>query len=192
MKYCLMDKKDIYEHLANIYLDASSKRKKKSRAFPKLFKNLMFLGSASVFLLTAFLVARFSHRQPANSEIALLLCPDVVKINFHFDPAKKETYAVSLNNLDLSRYRTLAFSVKKMNYKDTISLRVEFTSAFKESSVVYFKDIPSKWQDYKINLSEFKGINDWSNMSGLSFVVEEWNVREKKGIVYLDNVRFLK
>jgi hypothetical protein len=29
-------------------------------------------------------------------------------------------------------------------------------------------------------------------MSGLSFIVEEYNAREKKGAVYVDNVRFLK
>ena len=34
-----MDKKDIYEHLAKIYLDASSNKKKKSAAQPRIFKN---------------------------------------------------------------------------------------------------------------------------------------------------------
>jgi hypothetical protein len=29
-------------------------------------------------------------------------------------------------------------------------------------------------------------------MQTLAFVVEEWNTKDKKGVVYIDNVRFLK
>jgi hypothetical protein len=187
-----MDKKDIYEHLAKIYLDASSKRKKKQKSYPKLFKNLFFLSLACICVLGIFSFARTTRNKSPNSEIALLLCPDVVKINFHFDPARKETYSVALNKLDLSRYKALAFSAKKTNYDGDIALRVEFTTRFKEKSEKYLRDIPNRWQEYKINLSDFAGINDWSSMSGLSFVIEEWNVQKKRGIVYIDNVRFIK
>ena len=94
--------------------------------------------------------------------------------------------------MDLSRYKALAFSAKKTNYDGDIALRVEFTTRFKEKSEKYLRDIPNRWQEYKINLSDFAGINDWSSMSGLSFVIEEWNVQKKRGIVYIDNVRFIK
>ena len=46
-----------------------------------------------------------------------------------------------------------------------ISLRVEFTNAFRERSEVYLRNIPHKWQTYKINLTDFKEIMDWSGMS---------------------------
>ena len=189
-----MDKKAIYEHLAKIYLDASSSKQKKDNLHPKLFKYLFLsLCAICVVVLAVFLSAQInSRRGQLKSEIALVLTPDVVKINFHFDPARREIYSVALNKLDLSRYRSLSFQVKKANYQDNIALRVEFASAYKEKAVVYLKDIPHKWQDYKIKFSDFSGISDWSNMSGLGFVVEEWNVREKKGVVYIDNVRFLK
>ena len=86
----------------------------------------------------------------------------------------------------------MAFSAKKVNYEDSISLRVEFVSAFKEKSEIYFKNISHKWQEYKIDLAQFKNISDWSDMSDLAFIIEEWNAREKKGVVYVDNVRFIK
>lgn len=187
-----MDKKDIYEHLAKIYLDASLNRKKQPKEYPKLFRHLFLVSITLVFILFSFLVARQRQNPSLNSQIALVLNPEVVKINFHFDPARRETYTVSLNNLNLSRFKALAFSVKKANYRDDISLRVEFTSHFKEKSATYFKDIPHKWQEYQIELAEFKGISDWSNMADISFIVEEWNVREKRGEVFVDNIRFLK
>ena len=187
-----MDKKDIYEHLAKIYLDASLKKKKKARKYSKVLKPLIVAGIILFLGLSAFLFTRLNHRLPPGSQLALVLCPDVIKINFHFDPAKKEIYSLALNKLNLSRFKALGFSAKKANYKDNTSLRVEFISPFKEKSEVYLKDISHKWQDYKIPLSDFKNISDWSEISSLSFIVEEWNVQEKKGVVYIDNVRFLR
>ena len=187
-----MDKKDIYEHLAKIYLDASSKKKKRNKAYPKLFKNLFIV---SIFLMVGLSTTLFSStfkKQGLHSETALALQNDPAKINFNFDPAKKEIYSINLNRLNVAHIRTLAFSVRSMNPKDKISLRVEFTNAFKEKSEIYVRNIPSKWQDFKIDLNEFKNINDWSEVVNLAFSVEEWNTSAKKGVVYIDNVRLIK
>jgi len=187
-----MDKKDIYEHLAKIYLDASQKKKKKSKSYLK-YKNIIFVALAVFIVSLAYLVSNYFLRnaKPANSEIALILTPDAVKINFHFDPAKKEIYSLNLNKLNASRYKTLGFSVKNVDYQDNVTLRIEFSNIFKEKSEVYIKDITHRWQNYLIALADFKNISDWSEMTNLSFIVEEWNVRGKKGIVYLDNIRLI-
>lgn len=193
-----MDKKEIYEHLAKIYLDASSKtkKKKKSKAYPEIFNNAVLISIAVIFAAGIFYHFSFPHFFPKNktfkSEISLVLLPDAAKINFNFDPAKKETFNLDLKSLNLLRFKVLGFSLKNQGYGDAVSLRVEFTNAFNEKSEIYLKDIPHSWQDYKINLSEFKNISDWSEMSSLVFTVEEWNAREKKGIVYLDNIRLIK
>ena len=185
-----MKKKDIYEHLANIYLDASVKKKRKVYKPSQIIQRI-FLVSIIIVGFT-FLVAYLNRNRALDSDTALVLCYDPVKINFNFDPAKKEIYSINLNKMNLSKFKTLAFSLKKTDYRDGLSLRVEFTNTFQEKSELYIKHIPRKWQDYKINLSEFRDIGDWSQISGLSFIVEEWNVREKKGMVYLDNVRLLR
>ena len=187
-----MDKKDIYEHLAKIYLDASSKKKNKNKAYPQLFRNLFFISLVFVFGLSAVLFTNSRNKEPVNSQIALVLALDPLKINFDFDPAKKEIYALNLNRLNMNKYRSLAFAVKKANSKDTISLRVEFTSAFKERAEVYVKNIPHAWGEYTLNLSDFKNISDWSEILSLSFIVEDWNTKENNGVVYIDNVRLIK
>jgi len=187
-----MVKKDIYEHLADIYLDASSnKKKKRSKKYQKNFKPLFFVSILVILLLAVSLLTSLKARSTLlNSEVALVVSSDVVKINFHFDPARKETYSLDLNKLNLRRFKALAFLAKRANFKDNVALRIEFINAFKEKSEVYIKDIPHRWHEYKIDFSEFKKISDWSQMSGLAFIMEEWNVKEKKGVVYLDNVRF--
>jgi len=187
-----MEKKDIYEHLAKIYLDASLKRKKKAKESTRVFRNLFLGSSAAIFILVFSLVFNFSRNKGLKAETALVLQPDAVKINFHFDPAKKEFYSLALNNLDLGRYKTLAFSAKKADYKDNLALKIEFINVFKEKSELYLRNLSHKWGDYKISLGEFKNLSDWSSMINLGFVVEEWNAKEKRGIVYLDNIRFLK
>jgi len=189
-----MDKKDIYEHLANIYLDASLKKKKKSKKDFK-FRNLL-IGNLVVLVLVfssfSFFDVYKKSKLKAASQVALVIYPDIAKINFNFDPAKKEIYSLNLKNLDLGRYKALAFSVKKINYKNNISLRVEFGNSFNEKAFVYVKDIPAKWNEYVVKFSEFKGISDWSNMSLLSFSVEEWNSKEKQDVVYLENIRVVR
>jgi hypothetical protein len=189
-----MDKKDIYEHLASIYLDASSKsskKRKKHKGFPAIFRNLFFVSAVIAVSLGVVLASNLKKRAPFNSQVNLVLLSDAAKINFNFDPAKKEYFRINLNNLSALAYKHLGFAIKKANYADTISLRVEFANTFAEKSEIYLKDIPHKWQEYTLKLSDFKGIRDWSELASLEFAVEEWNTRENHGVVYIDNVRLL-
>jgi hypothetical protein len=188
-----MDKKDIYEHLAKIYLDASSQKKKKSKKKSAVSRGLFFAGAFLVISLVAvFAFSIFLRSQPFRAVTALVLADDAVKINFSFNPAKKEVILLNLNKLNLSDYKALGFSVKKADFNDTLSLRVEFTNNFNEKSEIYCKNVSHKWKDYRINLAEFKKISEWYEMSALSFTVEEWNTRDKKGMVYIDNIQLIK
>jgi hypothetical protein len=190
-----MDKKEIYEHLAKIYLDASSKsskKRKKNKSPSNLLRNTLLVIIVILAAFTFLLFKPFFKSKAFKSEFALVLLPEATKINFHFDPAKKEMYSLALNKLNLIPYKALGFSAKNVDYNDSVSLRVEFSNAFKEKSEIYIKHLPRKWQDYKINFSQFQGITDWSQMYNLSFTVEEWNAEGKKGVVLIDNVRLLR
>lgn len=187
-----MDKKDIYEHLAKIYLDASSKKKKKRKSYPNFVKSVYIILAVFVIVLSVILTSPSFQKSRFDSEVALVVLPEAAKINFNFDPAKKEIYTIALNGLNLARFNSLGFSIKKKSYKDVISLRVELINSFKERSEIYLRNIAHKWQDHKINFSDFKHINDWSKVTGISFVVEEWNSSGKEGVVYIDNVRLLR
>jgi len=190
-----VNKKEIYEHLANIYLDASnksSKKKRKLKVYPKSIQSLIVTGFVLILGIGSSIAYFNISGRNRPAQIALFLYQDSTKLNFNFNPAKIESFSLSLNQLNLSKYKTLAFSVRKTNPKDTISLRVEFINRFNEKSEVYLKDIAGKWTDQKIDLNRFVKLSNWHQMKTLSFSVEEWNAREKSGIVYLDNIRVLK
>ena len=187
--------KDIYEHLAKVYFD-STRNKKKSQPRPKsLFKNL-FIVSASVVacLLIVFMVTLFRQRYASQpeSQVVLILESNPTRINYDFTQVEKERAIFDLNDINLLDFRTLGFRIRKSNLPDNLHMSVEFVSKYGENSQIYIKKIPTRWQDFKIQLTEFKNISDWSHMRRLSFVLEEWNAEVKKGIVYIDNILFLK
>lgn len=190
-----MDKKDIYEHLAKIYLDTSPSTKKnvekssKKRNIYYLYASIPFAAGILIFLL----IASFrSHPALPLSQTSMVVSDETIKLGFNLQAAKKQVYDLDLKNLNLHSYKALVFSLRDSNYNDTLSFRIEFTNAFKEKAELYVKDVSNKWKEYRFELSDFKGITDWTEVTGLSFVVEEWNTRDNKGILFIDNVRFLK
>jgi len=190
-----MDKREVYEHLAKIYLDASNKYKKKKKK-PKhlgLYQNFFLVIFLVALGLTLGLPYRLKQKQKTPFlETSLLILDTPSKLNFNFNPAKKETLSINLNGTNLSSFKELGFSVKNTNPKNLVSLRVELTNSFKEKSEVYIKNVSGKWQEFRISLLDFKKITNWSKVQSLCFTLEEWNVSQHKGIVYVDNVRFLK
>jgi hypothetical protein len=139
------------------------------------------------------LLSDLNKYKSITSELALVLQSDIIKMNFDFEPAKEETYSINLNKLNLGRFRELGFAVRKANFQDKITLKVEFANAFNEKSELYLNEIPAfKWRDYRIKLTEFKNISDWSEMFNLSFIVENWNTKEKRGLLYIDDIRLIK
>jgi len=188
-----VNKKEIYEHLANIYLDASSKSSKKKgklRSYSKAAQGVIVLVTA-LGLASASTYFHINNRNP-KGQIALFLYQDTAKINFNFDPAKRETFSINLKQLNLSKYKTLGFGIRKTNAKDTLSLRVEFINRFNEKSEVYVKDIAGKWTEERLDFTRFAKMNNWTQMKALVFSIEEWNSREKSGIVYLENIEVIK
>jgi hypothetical protein len=187
-----MDKKDIYEHLARIYLDTPAVKKKKSKVPAKDHTSFLIIGIAIVLGFSLLITARMYLYRPLKHEYSFVLAPDPIRIPFAFNPGSKQVFDFDLNGSNLSRYSALEFTAKRSNYDDFVALRVEFTNRFKERSEYYVKDLPSRWHKVRIRLDEFKGVSDWNEMQSLSFVIEEWNTRDARGSVYIDNVRFVR
>ncbi len=188
-----MDKKDIYEHLAKIYLDASLKGSSRIKARKPFFTPAVIgISVASAVVLILLSLFFFFPKSPRNLQTVLEINQNLMRINYNFDPAKKETISFAFNKMDMSKFKAVEFRAKRQNYADEASLRVEISNGFKERSEVYVKSIPHVWTAYRFPLQDFKRISDWSDMRELAFSVEEWNSKEKNGLVLIENVRFVR
>lgn len=98
-----------------------------------------------------------------------------------------------LQNLDASKYDNVAFRVKgdtKAGY--TTVFKVEIKNASKQVGRYYVTNVTDQWQDVVIPLKDFKGITDYSNMTEFVIVFEDRIASNKKGVIYIDDIRFTK
>jgi hypothetical protein len=100
---------------------------------------------------------------------------------------------MAMPNLDVSKYDNLAFWVKgdaKVGY--TTVFKVELKNAGKQVGRYYVTNVTDQWQEVVIPLAEFKGLTDLSNMTEFVVVFEDRIASNKKGAIYLDDIRFIK
>ncbi|MFH1397500.1 MAG: hypothetical protein ABIH27_02990 [Candidatus Omnitrophota bacterium] len=189
-----MEKTDIYDHLAHIYLDTPIRKKNQVKNHPaQVSKKYLYISFAIIAGLSILLILSIQvKRKPLITWNSSVLQPDAVKINYHFDTGKKEVYSLNLNKMDLSKFKSLVFLLKKANNRDSISVRVEFSNGYKEKGEIYIKDPPKDWKMYRLDLADFSGITDWTEMQDLSFIVEEWNAQDKDGAIYIEGVTLFK
>lgn len=100
---------------------------------------------------------------------------------------------MTLPNIDVSGYDNLTFWVKgdeKTGY--TTVFKIELKNAGKQVGRYYVTNVTDRWQEVVIPLSAFKGLTDISNLTEFVIVFEDRIASNKKGIIYVDDVRFTK
>jgi len=98
-----------------------------------------------------------------------------------------------LQNLDASRFNALAFRVRGdagMGYTKTF--KVEIKDALDQSSHYYVNSVTDQWQDVVVPLSAFEGMANARKLKELVIVIEDTTATAKQGVIYLDDVRFVK
>lgn len=186
-----MRNKEIYERIADTYL---GKNKKNGKAKKK--KWFIFWTVINILLLfTVFFLPKFVLSKAIKSKAAVYILSERYPLRLVYDlrPPNlgKKDFSFSLPLADARKYRCLRLRMKgegAANFTNILKLELENTRG--EKAAYYLKGILSKWQDFSVSLSNFKGISDWSNIARLSFIFEDWNVSAKKGILYIDNIRF--
>ena len=99
---------------------------------------------------------------------------------------------MKLEGLDLRSYSKLIFWVKgdsKAGF--TSRFKVELKNA-KEVSPYYISNIGDDWQMIEIPLAAFAKVTDWSKTQELVIVLEDNQVTEKTGVIYVDDIQFAK
>ena len=187
---------DVYEHLAKVYLDEYSNRKKRyvSKPFRDFVKFGMVIVIAFVIVIS---ISLFWQNSPSQSkEETIIIEPQINRIkigNFNQSTKGIVTYNLIEKDIDFFDYKTLTFLARKSNYKDKILMRIELVDNRGNQSIVYVDGLPTyTWKEFQIKLGEFKEINTRSDISLLAFVIEDWKTKRENAALYIDNVRLLK
>ena len=96
-----------------------------------------------------------------------------------------------LKNLDASKFGALAFRVRgdpKMGF--TTIFKVELKDSMDQSSHFYVRGVTDQWQDVVIPLKDFEGITNFRSLKEFVIVFEDTSATSKKGVIYIDDVRF--
>ena len=98
-----------------------------------------------------------------------------------------------LPNFDATKYDALNLWVKgdsKAGY--TTVFKIELKNANKQMGRYYVSNVGDQWQEISIPLSEFKGLIDKSSLTEFVIVFEDRMASNKKGVLYVDDIRFVK
>jgi hypothetical protein len=190
-----MNRDEIYDHLAQVYLGKRAKGdvKKKKRQFNawlviNIFITVVIFTSA-FYGLTAFLT---DHNSLLQSRVIFSLHKGPVRIEYNltdsFPPVK--TFSVDVPSVDASRYAKIQFAIRGKEEGVPGVVRVVVKNRLGEEASYFVQGVGLDWQEFSIPLGEFKQITDWSNLTDISFVLESWNIDDKKGLVLIDNLCF--
>lgn len=196
-----MRNKEIYERIADTYLGKNNNKKNNSqRKNKRWFISLTVINVLilfTVFFLYKFVLSNPRVKEGANNKtsaaVYILSQRYPIRLTYDLNPPRLgiKNFTFSLPLVDAGRFSFLKLRVRgDANFGFSAVLKIDFKNQRSEKGSYYLKGISDRWQDFSIGLSEFKNIADWSNIAELSFVFEDWNVSEKRGILYIDNIRF--
>lgn len=189
-----MNRDEIYDHLAKVYLGKKNnvqeiKKKKLNTAWlvMNIAVTLLILAS-SFYGFTAFL-----NRQQFDlkNRVVFSLNNNPIKVaydlEYPFPPVK--TFSVAIPAKDISKFSKLNVSVRGMQEGYPGVVKLILTNQKNEQSTFFLQDIALDWQHLTIPLDKFR-LTDLTTVSELSFVLESWNVQNKKGVLLVDDISF--
>ena len=188
-----MTRDDIYDHLAKVYLG------KKEKADPKIKKqfnvwlviNIVITGiifASTFYGLTAFL----SHQRSSfKKNIIFSLYNGIAKVPYDFSKSfsSAEAFSLDVSDMDVSKFNFLKFSVRAEDGTPG-TIKIQITNRKNEISSYYLQGVQTGWKEIEIPLLKFVQISDWTKVKDISFILESWNVDDKKGLMLIDEIRF--
>lgn len=192
-----MEKKEVYDYLAKIYLDKQPIAKTAKKAPERNKKYLTFILIAiSIAIIGAgtFLKYQIRFFKPKAFGLYVATGSELIKIKYNFNNSttKKEGYSVTLSDINAQDYQLLQFQARALTNDEAIKIRVEVENNLKENAFNYIDGVSNAWKQFTVKLSDFKGLTRWDNLNKLSFIIEEWNVAGKENCIFIDEIRLIK
>ncbi|MBF0532973.1 MAG: hypothetical protein HQL23_07765 [Candidatus Omnitrophica bacterium] len=189
-----MNREEIYDHLAQVYLGKRKEvdEKKRPDVNAWLILNIcvtLIIFSSVFYGLTAFLTQRgLSLRN--HVVYALYRGPARLDYNFEENFLPVKSFDLNLSRMDASPYRNLSFAIRNRETGTPGVVKVVIRNQRNEIASYYLRDVRHGWREYSVPLAEFSQIADWSCLTDVSFVVESWNVTDHRGEILIEDISF--
>jgi hypothetical protein len=96
-----------------------------------------------------------------------------------------------LQNLNAGKFDNLALRVRgDAGMGFTTVVKVELKEAMDQASHVYVRGVSDQWQDVVLPLSQFQGMANPALLKEFVIVFEDRTATAKRGMIYLDDIRF--
>ncbi len=189
-----MTRDEIYDHLAQVYLGKRDRLDEKKRKpfnawlVINIVITLMILMS-TFYGLTAFLTRRGDY---SRNSIIFALTNGPVRVNYNLNEPfpQVKTFSFLIPGMNIAKYSHLSFSIRGLEEGSPGVVKVIMKNKRNETAFYYIKEVGLNWQEVDIPFKEFDTITDWTSVSEVSFVLEAWNARKKKGAILIEDVCF--
>ncbi|MEW6009256.1 MAG: hypothetical protein AB1629_06460 [Candidatus Omnitrophota bacterium] len=192
---------DIYNRIADTYFSPKHINHKQKQLGVKKnsqFTQFFFVSIISVFLISFVFLLIFSQRSHINAQKkSLSILGNILPLRLEYDfsqsSEKIKIIALDLPLINLSDYDMLEFSLRGDKTKGFNSLiKIELESKRREKKDFYLRGVQSNWKIFKFPLRELIPLNSFSELSRISFIVEDWNAQNEKGRIFIDKIVFSK
>ena len=190
-----MTRDEIYDHLAQVYLGKKNNQTKpkpeKKKFSAWLVVNIIItvvIFATSFYGFTAFLT-RHSDTLQNRVIFGLNKGPISLRYNLVYPYPQVKTFSIAVPTTNAKKYSYLEFAIRGAEGRAGM-IRIELRNSLNETSSVFVDHINNDWETKRIGLDEFQGINDWTSVSEILFVVESWNTKSQEGLLLIDDVCF--
>ncbi len=188
----MRSKEHIYDYLAQVYFNKKEKEEKNNFLRFLLAANIIIFAGIFAFLVFS---KPSKHVTPRTKSLVVNWTQMPLRFKYDLNYPKPQTAVLNLklSDMNLRDYDVLKITLRG-SQKEGFSkiIGIELRNAKKEKDTVYISDIEERWKAFEIPLKDFKYISDFSDISQISFKLEAWNTVQKKGLIYIDKIEFLK
>jgi len=190
-----MTRDEIYDHLAKVYLGKrESVTPKKSKLKP-VNRSLLVINIVITAVITISTVYGFTafltRRAGLKSQVFYALNNNPIRIAYDLNdpfPATK-TFSITIPNKDVSKYKALNVSLRGLDGAYPGIVKVVVANQRNEQAIYYIQNVGTGWQKASIPFEKLN-LSDWTTITGVSFVLEAWNVDFRRGTLLIDGVSF--
>lgn len=190
-------KKEVSDHLAKVFFETNRQKERKEE------RHFVFFIALSIALVAGFVLAvtfapslyrGFQTSRNASLGLQRFDGPYLMKFDFTNTVSQAAVLNIDLPDVDARVFSGLLFSVRLHNAdaRSLGALKVGLVNKRRETATQYFSDITPFWKKLSFPFSLLDHFTDRSSLISLQFILEPWNTRAKRGVLVIDDIRFVK